>query len=298
MERGRRGAVAVAVAAATWGSWKLWFPPGGTLDPAAQGAMILTVSSISAGLLALLSRPEGLDRARRSDGLLLVAFGVSEAANYLCYFRALAAGDSAAASVTHYLAPVLVAFASVLLRQPLGRRTAFAIPVAFVSTLVLAGLGAGQAGTRTAALFGTASAVFYAANIIVSKRLSRCFGPWALVGLHNAVAAPIVWAFARTPPWRAPAHEILLATTGALVGGTLAAGIYFYGLARLPAAKAAALSYVEPVSASIVGALVLGEPTSPARLVATVVILAAGVAVATDASPTDAVPEASVVNDL
>lgn len=281
-----RGALAVALAAATWGSWKLWLPGGGALDPAAQGAMVLTLSALPALALARFTRPPaGLVAPDKRAWLLVGLFGLFEAANFLFYFGALAAGDSAAAAVTHYLAPVLVAVASPLLREPMGRRVPLAVPVAFAATLVLVGAGGGSAATKAAALLGAGSALFYAGNILVAKRLSRHFGAWALLGLHNAIAAPIVWSFSRTPPWAAGRQELALAVAGALLGGTLAAGLYFHGLARVPAARAAVLSYLEPASATLVAALALGEPLSPVRVAAMLVIVAAGVAVATERAP-------------
>lgn len=272
--------MAVALAAATWGTWKLWLPPGGVLDPAAQGAIILTVSAVASAVAHRFSTPVDRPAPTSRDRAWLVACGISEAANYLLYFRALSYGDSAAACVSHYLAPVLVALASPLLREPMGRRVPVATALAFVGTMALVGIGEPGPGTRAAATLGAASALFYAGNIIVSKRLARCYGPWALVGLHNAIAAPVVWAMTSTAPWTAGTRELGLAITGSLLGGTIAAGVYFYGLARIPAAKAAVLSYLEPVGAATVGVLVLGEPVSAVRVGAIALVLGTGVAVA------------------
>jgi len=284
MDQALRGSLAVALAAATWGTWKLWLPPGGVLDPAAQGGIILTVSSAGAALAHALPPPAARTSPRPApttqDHAWLALFGLSEAANYLLYFKALSLGDSAAACVSHYLAPVLVALASPLLGEPMGRRVPAATALAFAGTVAIVGVGGTGPGTRAAALLGAASAVFYAGNIIVSKRLSRCYGPWQLVGLHNAIAAPFVWAMSATPPWSASWRELGLAAAGALVGGTLAAGLYLHGLARVSAAKAAVLSYLEPVGAATVGALVLGEPASAVRVAAIALVLATGVAVA------------------
>lgn len=267
----------MALAAAIWGSWKIWFPPGATLDASAQGALVLTVAG-------LLSTAWALSRRRVVAPLrawvLLGLFALGEAANYLLYFHALAAGDSAAAAATHYLAPVLVAVASPLVHEPIGRRALIAAPVAFLATIVLVGAGAGSAATKTAALLGAGSAVFYATNILVSKKLTGVFTPVELVGFHNLAAAPIVWAFSSTPPWQAPANELLLGLSGALLGGTFAAALYFWGLARIPAARAAVLSYVEPLGATLVGVVVLGEAIGAPQLVAVAVIVAAGAAVA------------------
>lgn len=276
------GALAVALASATWGTWKFWLPPGGVLDSAAQGGIVLTVSTIGAGIIWLLTPREPREAPTRRDRMWLLLFGLFESANYLLYFKSLTFGDSAAACVSHYLAPVLVAVATPMLGESLGRRVPVAVVVAFLGTFALVGVGAPGAGTVDASRFGGASAIFYAANILISKRLSRCYTPWELIGLHNMIAAPIVWAMTSTPPWTAGSNELVLAVAGAIVSGTIAAGVYFYGLQRVTAAKTAILSYMEPVSAATFGVLALGEPISAWRVGAMLVVIGAGIAVATE----------------
>jgi DME family drug/metabolite transporter len=96
-----------------------------------------------------------------------------------------------------------------------------------------------------------------------------------------------VWAFSRTAPWHAPAHELGLAVTGAVVSGTLAAGVYYYGLARISAARVATLSYLEPVSTATLGTLVLAEPMSLSRVAGILLVLVAGGAVAVEPATTE-----------
>jgi drug/metabolite transporter (DMT)-like permease len=286
-----KGSWAIVAAACTWGTWRLWLT-GPALDPAAQGALVLTIPGLLCGAMLARSAPRPAPRPR-SAWAWMVAFGVLEAANYLLYFRALAAGDSAAAAVTHYLAPLLVAAAAPLLGEPLSRRVAFAAPVAFVGTLAMVGLGPPSDATTTAALFGAGSAVFYAANVLLAKRLSPHFSTLELLGLHNLMAAPLVWAFSRTPPWTAGARELALACAGAVLGGTLAALAYFWGLSRIAATRAAVLAYLEPVATGVVAAAFLGEPLTATRVVAMGVVLGAGLLVVSEPAAENAAIRAS-----
>jgi len=276
----RTGAVAIALAAACWGTWRVWLP-GPALDASAQGAMVLTVSGVLATVLGLV-RDRGLPTAPRAAWGLLVVYAASESANYLLYFRGLGAGDSAAAAVTHYLAPALVALVSPFLGQRVGRRTALAIPVAFAATYVLARDPSASGAFGASAVLGAGSAVFYAANIFLAQRLSSTFSAWSLIGIHNLLAAPLVWAGSSTAPWSAGAAELGLAVAGSVLGGVLAAGAYISGLRVVSASRAAVLAYLEPVVTAAVAVLVLGEVLTPVRLAAMVVVLAVGVVVATD----------------
>jgi drug/metabolite transporter (DMT)-like permease len=187
--------------------------------------------------------------------------------------------------VTNYLSPLFVALASPLLREPLGRRTPLAALVAFVATGALVGIGQTGPGTRLAALEGGTSAIFFASGMLVARRLTPFLGPWALVGFHDLLAAPVVWLGARTPVTSASRDELLRLAFGAVLSGTFAAGLYFYGLARIPAARTAVIAYVEPVSASLIGVFVLHQEMTVVKVVAIAVILGAGLAVATEKMP-------------
>jgi drug/metabolite transporter (DMT)-like permease len=276
-----KGALAVALAGTLWGTWKIWLR-GPALDASAQGAFALGLAGVIATGLAL-ARRDWRDVPRWAWAVM-VLFGITEAGNSGLYFRAISEGDLATAVVTHYLAPVFVAIASPFLREPMGRRAPVSAAVACLATAGLVGFGHTSAGSHAAAMEGAGSAVFYAAGIFLSRRITPYFGPWALVGFHDLVAAPLIWAGSRTPYSAAGSDEIVLLVIGALVSGTIAAGLYFYGLARIPAARTAVLCYLEPVSAAVVGAVLLREAVTPAKIAAMLVILGAGVAVATDAA--------------
>jgi drug/metabolite transporter (DMT)-like permease len=275
-----KGALAVAFAATLWGTWKLWLP-GPALDPATQASFLLAFSGLIGSGIALYQRRRWPDVPRWA-WLFLFGFGLTEGCNSALYFRSIQEGDLATAVVTHYLAPVLVASAVPFVGGVLGRRTPVAAGIAFIATALLVGFGGGSRGSRMAAMEGAGSAVFYAAGILLSKRVSHYFRPWEFVGFHNLVAAMVVVLGARTPLSSAGSHELSLLVGGGLVCGTIAAGIYFYGLARIPAARTAVLSYMEPVAATLAGLFVLQEPVTALKVVAMLVIVGAGIAVATE----------------
>ncbi len=288
MSQAFKGAVAVVLGGVLWGTWKVWMR-GPALDPGAQGAFVIGLAGMVATLLALRQRTRWPDIPRWAWGFM-AAIGVAEAINCALYFRSISEGDIATGVVTHYLAPVIVAVVSPLVREPMGRRAPWAAGVAFLATAAIVGLGGGGAGTRAAAIEGAGSAVFYAALIFLSKRISGFFKPWEMVGFHDLVAAPLILLTSRTPIHSAGASEILYLILGALFSGTVASGLYFYGMARIPAARVAVLSYAEPVSASLVGVVLLHEPLTTVKGIAMLVVVAAGVAVATERAPAGAVP--------
>ncbi|WP_106640595.1 DMT family transporter [Allosphingosinicella vermicomposti] len=114
---------------------------------------------------------------------------------------------------------------------------------------------------RTAAAFGVATlgiACFSAMDAIM-KGLSLSIGTYnALLWrtLAGAVIGAIVF-FGRRMTW--PARSVMRIHLKRGVVGTITAGFFFWGLARVPMAQAIALSFIAPLIALFLAAIILGE---------------------------------------
>lgn len=253
------------------------FLRGHGLPPSWQSVMILCVIGLAA-LPAALSR-RGPRRPPRIWGLLLLA-AATEAGNYFFYFSALDRGPIAVAVLTHYLAPVVVAAcAPFFLREPLGRRTPWALLLSLAGLFLLV-LGDGLSDAALpAAMLGAASALFYGANTLVSKKLLGPLGDAELLSYHCALSALLVALLAREP--LPPLRGFLwLPLLGALLVGAGGGALYYAGLRVIPAQRASVLTYLEPLVAAIVGAAAFGERLGAAGIFGAVLILAGGAAVA------------------
>ncbi len=272
MRRDLRGTLAVALSACGWGTWAL-FLRGHGLPPSWQSVLILCVMAV-ASLPAALSR-RGPRRPPAVWGLLLLA-AATEAGNFFFYFSALDRGPIAVAVLTHYLAPVVVAAcAPFFLREPLGRRTPWAL-FASLAGLALLVLGGGVSGAALpAAILGATSALFYGANTLVSKKLLGPLSNAELLSYHCALSALLLALLARepVPPLRA---FVWLPLVGALCIGAGGGALYYAGLRVIPAQRASVLTYLEPLVAAMVGAIAFGERLGAAGLVGAALILAGG----------------------
>jgi len=272
----RRGSLAVAFAACTWGCWGL------VLDAArvpGRQAALLALTTIALGAAPFLPRriPRGA-----SVWAALVGIGACDAANTILFFDALRRGPIGVAVLSHYLAPVLVAAASPLvLRAWPTRRTIAALGASLLGLMLLLGRDAlALGGAGLTALLGAGSALFFAGNIVLSKRIGDRLAPAEILVWHVAVSAILVAPFALSLPWP-PLRGIGLVVGGSLVSGVGGGMLFLSGLARIPAARAGVLSYLEPAVGVALGALVLGERMPPTGLLGIALVLAAGVAVAT-----------------
>ena len=280
MNRGLTGTALVALAAAGWGTWAL-FLRGHGLPAEWQSVMILSIIA-AAWLPGAIAASLRRERRGGAAWALLAACAITDAGNYLCYFGALDRGPIALAVLTHYVAPVVVALlAPVILREPLTRTTAIALIVSLCGLGLLVG-GAAEGSFATAAL-GTASALFYGLNTLVTKKALDDFASSELLAYHCLLSAGMVALFApKAPPLQAFLWSPM---AGALVLGACGAGIFYVGLRRIPANRAAILTYLEPLVAALVGWRFFAEPLAWPGLAGGALIIAAGAAVAFSREP-------------
>lgn len=270
-----RGSAAVAVAACLWGGWGLLLDRAGVPGPVAAFLALATMTIAGAPLL-----PRRLPRGR-VVWLTLLAIGLCDGGNTLLFFAALRRGPIGVAVLSHYLAPVLVALGSPLvLRAPPSRTTVVALCVSLVGLVLLLGGDALSFGTAsTTALLGAGSAVFYAANVVLSKGIGRILLPAEILVWHVAISALVVLPFALGEPWT-DLRGMALVVTGALVTGVGGGMLFLWGLARIPAAHAGVLTYLEPAVGVTLGALVLHERMPASGPIGIALVLGAGIAVA------------------
>ena len=271
------GTVCVAVAAAGWGTWAL-FVRGRGLSAAWESVLILAVIAVASSPFALHSAARAPRRPWRAWAWL-AALGLVDAGNYVFYFGALERGPVGVAVLTHYLAPVLVALlAPFYLREPIGPRTPLALGCGAGGLCLIVLGGGGLSGAALpAAVLGAASAFFYAANTLISKKLFDAFSPAEALSFHCLVSAAALALLARDP--LPPLRLFLFAPlAGALLLGAFGGWLYYVGLRLVPAQRAAVLTYLEPLVAAAVGGAVFGERLGALGLVGAALVLGGGAA--------------------
>jgi drug/metabolite transporter (DMT)-like permease len=150
--------------------------------------------------------------------------------------------------------------------------------VGFAGVALLAGSGAGHGSlVADAEVMGTA--VCYAAGPMIANR--------RLVGVPSITAnaaclsiAAVVYTIPAALSWphAMPSASVLasLAALGAVCTAAALVG-YFWLIAEIGAARATVITYINPAVAVTLGAVVLGEPFTPAIAAAFVLILAGSI---------------------
>ncbi len=270
----RLGALMVTGAAASWGTWSLFLRPSG-LPGSFSTPLIFLLMGLFALPIAL--RSPAAPFGRRAHRLLW-ANALADALNVLTFFSAMEHTTVAIAVLTHYAAPVLVAVAAPWIDRERNPAALAAAALALAGlTLVLEPWRGGGALGLGAAL-GLISAVCYAANVFIVRRLAAEIGVARAISYHSLLAAVLLAPLVALGPLGAPSLAgLALITTAAFTIGATSGMIYVAGLARIGSARAGVLTFAEPLVAVAVGILVWNEPASPTMLVGGALVIGAGV---------------------
>jgi drug/metabolite transporter (DMT)-like permease len=273
----------VAIAAMGWGTWPLILR-NAPMPPALQSAiMMLVVTLVS---LPVMLRDRVRVRATPAQWAAVAWLGLGDALNVVLFFAAYQRTTVAIAVLTHYLTPIFVAVAAPLLLGERARaRTSGA--VAFVGLVLLLEpwrVGLGRSDVIGAAL-GSASAVFYASNVLVNKSLVKAFSGSEMMFFHGLVATPLLFALVPAHEYAAVSrHALGVVTFGALGPGALGGLLFVWGLRWIAASRAAVLTLLEPFVAVLLAAAVMGERVGLISVAGGALILAGAVLVVTGPS--------------
>lgn len=273
---GLAGYAMVAGAGVLWGCWSLFFRPVERMAKVSSAYETFVVFAVTVLALGPLAWMDGRGRERtRRDWTGILVLGLVDTGNVLCFFGAMQRTSLAIAVLTHYLAPVFVAVAEPRVFPQLPRR-----PVWATVLLALGGLAlllepwksASQA-SMIGALLGTASAVFYAGNVLLSKRLQERFSQREIQAWHCVPGMLIVPWFLPSGGLMPGAAPLVILVSGALLIAVLGGWLFLRGLNKVPASHASVLSLIEPVIAVAVGAIAWKEVPGPWGIVGAVVVL-------------------------
>jgi drug/metabolite transporter (DMT)-like permease len=199
--------------------------------------------------------------------------GVVSLINTSTYYYAFKYTTIANAVLTHYTAPIIVAFlAPLFLKEIITRRIILVIIIASIGLwIMLDGLSLKE-NQMTGIIAGLVSGLSYAVIIIFLRLHSHKFHPLMLSFLTNAFIAILLAPFVR----EIPLHAIWSFLIVGIVHSTIAPILYYKGLQLVTANRAAVLGYLEPVGAIAFAMLFLDEYPSAISLIGGALIISSG----------------------
>ena len=231
--------------------------------------------------LFLFFKDRRLLRVRPKDLWLFAGTGLMSMVFFnWCYFTTIRAAGAGIAVVLLYTSPIWVMlFSALFFKEKIGPAKLLALLCTFAGCVLVAGYTGGQSLAPGGILIGICSGIGYA--------LYSIFGQAALGrGYHTLTVTAYTFFFAAagclllTSPLqlvRLCAQPLAL---GEVLGNTLICSIlpyllYTWGLARMEAGRAAILATAEPLSATLIGICLWGEPLTWAKCAGVALIFAA-----------------------
>jgi drug/metabolite transporter (DMT)-like permease len=264
----------VTLAAASWGTWSLFLRPTG-MSPTVTTPILFAVMGITALPFAL--RGPRVTWDRTTIGLILgnTAF---DALNILTFFAAIHYTTVAIAVLSHYVAPILIAIAAPYIDRTSARGVVPAAIVALAGLVIVLEPWATPAeGAAIGATLGVLSAVCYAGNMFVVRRLAIRIGAPKAMAYHSLVAAVLLAPMLLVGLDEINLSGVALLGSGAVTIGAGSGVMFAIGLARIGSARAAVLCFAEPLVAVAVGVVAWHEPLRPLVFVGGALVLGAGV---------------------
>ena len=224
-----------------------------------------------------------LREIRKALWLLLLS-GAAMGFNSMLLFESYKYTSISLATLSYYLAPVIVtALCPLLFHEKMTRTQVLCFLMSTLGVALIIGSGGLQGGGSDlrGIICALGAAVFYAAVILLNKYIHGVTGlERTFVQLLAAilVLAPYVGLTSGFHP------EVLSATgwVNLLIVGFVHTGvtycIYFSAIRTLPGQESSLLSYLDPIVSVLISVLLLGEPLAPIQIVGMVLFLGFAIA--------------------
>jgi DME family drug/metabolite transporter len=266
----QRGLLQVMLAAVLWGTvgvtTKSLYAISGA-NPLSIGFFRLAFSVPVLALACWLMLRRRAFAVRRRDLGLMMLMGAMLALYQVCYFGAIQRiGVSVAVLITLCTAPVIVALLSaVFLRERLTWLVLAALASALVGTVLLIDLHPGggmeDSSTLIGVLLAFISATGYALIALLSRALAGRYHPLQSMSIGFAVGAVMLLLIALPTGFVVgyPADAWLHLLYLGVVPTALAYFVFFAGMRHTPATVASIATLIEPLTGTILAALLFGE---------------------------------------
>ena len=221
-------------------------------------------------LLVLWLLKKKLNRQALSENAKILAFsGIALGFNWIFLFEAYRLTSIASATLTYYMAPVIViALSPFILKERVSAFQWLCVGIALLGMSFIAGIWEGAASTGFKGIVMAFIAACFYAGIVISNKFMKNLGPYDSSIAQLAISALVLIPYADTT-------TVLLTLTVGVVHTGVAYWLYFSALPTLSASRIAIFAYIDPAIAIVCSVFILKEPISGLGMVGAVLILGA-----------------------
>ena len=230
--------------------------------------------------LFMLFSGHGLDKKSVFKNLkLLIPSGIAMAFNWICLFEAYRFTGVAVGTLCYYMAPVIVVILSpVFLKEKLTAINVTSVLAAVVGAVLISGVVSGSAKSAKGILLGLAAAALYSTVVMINKfvkNLSPIETTFVQLSTAAVTMIPYILLTEDITTFVFDRRSVIFTLIVGVFHTGIVYMIYFSSVQKIPAQTTAVFSYIDPVTAIILSAVVLGERLDAVQLIGTFLILAA-----------------------
>lgn len=237
------------------------------------------LGSIFLIIFSMISK-ESLSKEKiKSNLLVLICCGICLGFNWIFLFQAYHYTTVSTATICYYLAPIIVMFLSpFLLKEKLNSVKVSCIVAAMIGMLCIVGIDKGSMGEHNMVgiLYGLSAACFYTGVVILNKFLKGISGRDSAI-VQLSVSAifllPYVIFTEKISLVGVSSQSIILLLVLGVVHTGIAYLLYFTVIQKIESQTVAIYSYVDPISAIFMSAIILNESMSLLQIIGGILIL-------------------------
>ncbi|MBQ8418019.1 MAG: EamA family transporter [Phascolarctobacterium sp.] len=231
-------------------------------------------------LLIVFAKGQGLDRTAIKRNLLVLGMsGACIGFNWILLFEAYRYTTVATATLAYYMAPIFVMMASpFVLKERLTTIKLLCVAMALTGMVLVSGVvQSGTAGVDfTGILCGVGAASLYATVILLNKfikNISAYDMTIMQLGLAALVLFPYTMAVENFGVLHPDTTSLLLLAVVGIVHTGFTYALYFSSIQSLKAQTVAIFSYIDPIVAIILSAVLLNESMDIYSIIGAVLVL-------------------------
>lgn len=215
---------------------------------------------------------------------VVILGGIAMGLEWMLLFEAYAHTTVAAAVLCYYMCPIFVILASpFILHESLTRKKLFCVAAAFVGIILVSGIiknGFSNSGF-SGILFGLTSAIFYAV-VVLTNKFTADIPVYEKTMVQVLIAAAVILPYTLLREDLSginltPILILQIVIMGCIHTG-LATVLFFIPMRDLSGQTFALYTYLDPVIAIILSAIILHESIGPAEIIGAFLILGAAYA--------------------
>ena len=202
--------------------------------------------------------------------------------NWILLFESYRYTTVATATLCYYMAPILVILVSpLLLKERLTAKKLICVVAALLGMVFVSGILQSEGFSLSeikGVLLGLGAALLYASVVLINKKLTDV-PTYEKTAIQLGSAAVVILPYTLITENFAqmvfsPLTVVLIFVVGILHTG-IAYALYFDAISKLPAQTAAIFSYIDPIVAIVLSAILLKEPLTMHSVIGAILILGA-----------------------